>query len=154
MKPDRRPPMPALADTGARLDLRFEAEPFAVRRALCRTVATFAGRIGEAAAGSLELALAEALNNIVIHAYGSAGGSISLSIEVRAGALHCRICDIGKPLPGGAPPNVGPEIDPAGQPVLREGGWGWQILRKVAEDLTYERAGEENRLTFRIAVMG
>lgn len=154
MKPDRRPPMPVLADTGTRLDLRFEAEPFAVRMALCRTVATFAGRIGEATTGALELALAEVLNNIVIHAYGGGGGSISLSIEARAGALHCRICDVGKALPGGAPPPAGPDIDPTGQPVLREGGWGWQILRKLAEDLTYEHAGGENRLTFRMAVMG
>jgi len=151
---DRRNSMPAPTDTGTRLDLRFEAEPFAVRRALCRTVATFAGRIGEAAAGALELALAEVLNNIVIHAYGGDGGSISLSIEFRADALHCRICDAGRAIPGGAPPSVGPDTDPAGQPALREGGWGWQILRKLAEDLTYERAGGENRLTFRIATMG
>ncbi|HQU68167.1 MAG TPA: ATP-binding protein [Albidovulum sp.] len=146
--------MPAQTGPGARLDLRFEAEPFAVRLALCRIVATFVGRIGETAAGALELALAEVLNNIVIHAYGCDGGSISLSIEASAGVLYCRICDIGKALPGGTPPPAGADSDPAAQPTLREGGWGWQILRRLAEDLTYERAGEENQLTFRMAVTG
>ncbi|MGL4281493.1 MAG: ATP-binding protein [Albidovulum sp.] len=154
MKAERCHALSPSPDAGARLDLRFEAEPFAVRMALCRTVATFAGTIGETAAGALELALAEVLNNIVLHAYGGGGGGISLSIEVRGGTLHCRICDAGRAFPGGALPPERPDEDTASQPVLREGGWGCEILRRLTEDLTYEHAGGENRLTFRMAATG
>lgn len=153
MKGERRHAISASPEATTRLDLRFEAEPFAVRMALGRTVATFADRIGEDAAGALELALAEVLNNIVIHAYGGGGGTISLSIEARAGALDCRVSDAGRAIPGGALPPDGQALNPTGRPVPREGGWGWQILRRLAQDLTYERAGEENRLTFRMATM-
>jgi serine/threonine-protein kinase RsbW len=122
-----------------------------VRLALCRTVATFAGTIGESAAGALELALAEALNNIVIHAYGGRGGGISLCIEVRARALQCRISDAGRAFPACVLPAEKPDMDPTSQPILREGGWGCEILRRLVQDLHYEHAGGENRLTFRIA---
>lgn len=154
MKGERPHAVSAAPEAATRLDLTFEAEPYAVRRALGRIAATFADRIGADAAGALELALAEVLNNIVIHAYGGGGGAISLSIEARAGALNCRVSDAGKAIPGGALPPDRQELNPAGRPVPREGGWGWPILRRLARDLTYERAGEENRLTFRMATMG
>lgn len=136
----------------ARLDLRFEADPFAVRTALRRALARFSDRIGAQAAGTLELALAEALNNVVEHAYDGKGGSIRLTIKAEPAGLYCEVKDFGRALPGGVPPRAGPGADPrtTRTEALREGGWGWHIVESLTQDLGYQRTGDENRLSFRI----
>jgi serine/threonine-protein kinase RsbW len=126
-----------------------------VRRALAQAVSRFAGSIGADEAGTLELALAEVLNNIVEHAYaGRAAGPVHLQLLREAGTLACRIEDRGRPMPGLALP-VGrmPSVD---GPVedLAEGGWGWALIRAVTSDLSYERIGGRNRLCFRLPLSG
>lgn len=136
----------------ARLDLRFEADPLAVRAALSRATASFSQLIGPATTGTLELALAEALNNIVEHAYDGKGGRICLSIEARPAGLYCEVTDFGRALPGGDPPRSVAGADPPATrtEALREGGWGWHMVQNLTRDLGYRRAGMENRLSFRI----
>jgi serine/threonine-protein kinase RsbW len=130
---------------------RFPAEPYAVREALRAAVARFARRISPEDAGALELTLAEVLNNVVEHAYGGcAGGEVDLALSHAGGALCCRIEDCGRPMPHLAIPEGA--LPPTGMAVtkLAEGGWGWSLVRGLTENLTYERDGDRNRLTFRI----
>ncbi len=134
-----------------RYRLRFAAEPVAVRAALRGAVARFARRLGAQDAGALELALAEALNNIVEHAYAGRSGSISLSVEARQQTLLCRIVDQGREMPGlTPPPRPSSAAVAAEHDLLSEGGWGWHLIRSLTRDLVYSRVGDENRLHFRI----
>jgi serine/threonine-protein kinase RsbW len=134
-----------------RYRLRFAAEPLAVRAALRGAVARFARRIGPRDAGALELALAEALNNVVEHAYAGQCGTISLSIEVDHQTLHCQIVDQGGAMPGLTPPlGHTSEALAAHRDLMCEGGWGWHLIRSLTQDLVYDRVGDENRLSFRI----
>lgn len=99
---------------------------------------------------SVELLLAEALNNIGEHAYAGQGGPIELIVEIERAGLTCELCDQGASLPGGAMPSNGlPQIDPPDN--LPEGGFGWHIIRCLASDLRYRREKGWNRLRFRFS---
>lgn len=102
---------------------------------------------------TVELVLAEALNNIVEHAYaGMAGGRIGISVLPAADGLHCRLSDSGAPMPEGRAPlgnYCGPGTDLCDQP---ESGFGWFLIRNLARDPVYRRVRSENVLSFRIAV--
>lgn len=136
-------------------ELRFAAGPMSVRMALHRITADFSHRLCPQDAGALEVALAEVLNNVVEHAYaGSRGGDICLRIEARATALHCTVTDHGTAMPGGVPPPGGPDPGTGNGGRLREGGWGWHLVRSLTRDLAYTRIGTENRLSFRIELAG
>ncbi len=134
-----------------RLRLRVAAEPLAVRAALRDAVGRFTQQLGPQDAGTLELALAEVLNNIVEHAYAGRSGSIALSIALHRGMLLCLIVDRGRAMPGlTVPVGQSPTSLAAQCDLLREGGWGWHLIRSLTQDLVYSRAGGENRLRFRI----
>lgn len=91
-----------------------------------------------------EIVLAEVLNNIAEHAYSDGEGPIRLWLGWATGRLVCRIEDEGSPMPGGAPPQ-----GRAPRPEeLAEGGFGWHLIRSLADDLGYERARGVNRLYF------
>ncbi len=95
---------------------------------------------------TIELILAEALNNVVEHAYAEGPGTVELLIEMRRRGLQCQIVDTGRPMPtGDAPDPPLPEIKP---PVdIPEGGFGWHIIRCLTTDLTYHRDGTRNTLS-------
>lgn len=147
------PPDPSLHHAGGRLELCLSAEGHEVRRALRKIRLSLAGRLPPDDAGSLELALAEVLNNIVEHAYaGRTPGRVSVSL-VRAptgDALLCRVEDDGHPMPGMALPEgqMQPVADRVGD--LAEGGWGWALIRALTSEIVYERQAGRNRLHFRL----
>lgn len=136
-------------------DFQFCASPPAVRETLEAIMQRFAPRLASDEAHALEQALAEALNNVVEHAYlGWPGGVVSVAITQRPGALACIIEDQGRPMPGFRPPE-GRIADPA--PEIRdlaEGGWGWGIIRSLTRELRYERTEWGNRLCFDLPVAG
>jgi serine/threonine-protein kinase RsbW len=103
---------------------------------------------------TVELVLAEVLNNIVEHAYPAdcPAGPIRTRCQHLADGLHFTISDQGFAMPGGATPlgfspNVDVELDD-----LPEGGFGWFLIKDLAKDIHYDRRGSENQLKFRIAV--
>lgn len=103
--------------------------------------------------GTVELVLAEVMNNIVEHAYADTpDGIIKVAIQPKAQGLHCIFNDDGLPMPDGMAPlgnlsTINSDIDD-----LPEGGFGWFLIRDLARDLKYARKGDTNILTFRIAV--
>ncbi|MDI3338706.1 ATP-binding protein [Defluviimonas aestuarii] len=138
---------------GCRFNCIFRAEPEAVRTALRSAVARFARQISSTDSGTLELTLAEALNNIVEHSYADQPpGLIDLSLTPVAGALACRIEDFGRPMPGCTAPDRGLPLVTPDVTQLPEGGWGWALIRDLSTDLEYERKGNRNVLTFRIPI--
>lgn len=135
----------------------FPGNNHAVRKALVDTIAAlrFLDLSGEEY-GSIELVLAEVMNNIVEHAYANnPDGMIELEIAPSERGLNCILRDDGQPMPDGSVPmgvlpsqNAGPSTDIEDLP---EGGFGWFLIRDLARDLQYTRHNGKNILTFYIA---
>ena len=105
-------------------------------------------------AGIVELVLAEALNNIVEHAYAPSYGCGPIRIEClhKSDGLHLRIRDCGATMPGDkAPPGIAADLGKCLKD-LPEGGFGWFLIKDLAEDVKYRRINGENCLDLRLAV--
>lgn len=117
---------------------------------LAETAATICARTAgdEALADSLRLCLAEALNNVVEHAYqGEGGHEIDVTIGLRQGAFEVRIFDDGRPMPDSALPTGTVDFDALQLDDLPEGGFGWMLIRNEVDFLSYERRGDRNVLS-------
>ncbi|MGL4319990.1 MAG: ATP-binding protein [Paracoccaceae bacterium] len=98
--------------------------------------------------GTAELVLAEAMNNIVEHAYAETGqGEITLTLWQSEGEVACRITDRGASMPDEILPE-GLLADHTAEDELPEGGFGWYLIRSLSRDLRYIRLGTLNELTF------
>jgi serine/threonine-protein kinase RsbW len=123
------------------------SDPMAVRHGLAALFESLLLRqLDEANRGKAEIVLAEALNNIVEHAYADGAGEIELTIRLNSHGLNCRIVDQGAPMPEGALPHG--HLAPADD--MPEGGFGWNLIRTLSEDLSYNRVEGRNLLTFRL----
>jgi serine/threonine-protein kinase RsbW len=101
--------------------------------------------------GRIEIVLAEVLNNVFEHAYAKHPGTTAVMMQRKHAGLHVRITDTGLPFPGAALPKGDfPQLGPC--PDLPEGGFGWALIRSLTTNLTYCRAGAENRLCFQISL--
>ena len=136
-------------------EVSVQSSELAVRDALAQLLdglAPLALDVEEA--GTVELVMAEALNNIVEHAYppADAAGPITISCAQDQDGLRLTVVDLGRPMPDGTTP-VGAaanlNVDFCDMP---EGGFGWFLIKDLAKDVRYERIGQENRLALRIAV--
>ncbi len=135
-----------------RLFLVFPGDPMAVRGALKKAMNFLRGLdFSQEECGPVELVLAEALNNVIEHAYeGQVHGVIELSIEQQGEVLEFVILDDGLPMPGGNTPK-GREHDLTCDVIdLPEGGFGWFLIHELTRDLVYIRTGNRNRLMFSI----
>ena len=102
---------------------------------------------------SIEIALAEALNNVVEHAYPPGSpGEVKLVLRHGRAGLLVEIRDNGKPMPNGRTPDGTHPTDAQPSNDLPEGGFGWYLIRELARDLVYDRENGENFLIFRLAV--
>jgi serine/threonine-protein kinase RsbW len=97
--------------------------------------------------GSVEIVLAEAMNNIVEHAYADTTGEITLTLWQAGGEVACRITDRGASMPRETLPE-GVLATAAAPMDLAEGGFGWFLIRSLSRDLRYARYGTLNELTF------
>jgi serine/threonine-protein kinase RsbW len=110
--------------------------------------------LGPEERSTIELVIAEALNNVVEHAYPdpASAGEITIRCRHRADGLHVTITDRGRPMPDcRAPLGQPPRMDVA-LPDLPEGGFGWLLIRDLARDVSYLREGHRNRLELRLAI--
>lgn len=157
MRTEMRRAVPAPAPCGApqvpEISLTFAATPLAVRQTLSRTLHGLAGlRLDPEERGAVELVLAEALNNVVEHAYAGASGWVQLDCCHDDLGLHVTIRDRGRPMPRDGLP-LGEAANDGRAPVdMPEGGFGWFIIRDLARDIRYRREGGMNVLSLRIAV--
>jgi serine/threonine-protein kinase RsbW len=115
-----------------------------------------------AAAGAAEdlrtraqIALAEACNNIVEHAYQpiptGVEPMISLDIAGDPGGIQVTLRDRGRAMPEGPLPGRElPPFDPEDPASLPEGGFGWALLREMTRALSISRQNGQNILRFRL----
>lgn len=110
-----------------------------------------AGGVPHQYLGMVELIWAEALNNVVEHAYaGLAAGPVSLEATIESGQVLAHIRDNGLPFPGSKPPPGRlPTVDVQVE-NLPEGGFGWFLIRDLCERVEYRRDDEGNLLTLDI----
>jgi serine/threonine-protein kinase RsbW len=94
---------------------------------------------------TLELVLAEVLNNVVEHAYAHYPGSIEVMLWPGADGIRGCIVDSGLPMPNGQVP-AGDPPDLVGD--LPEGGFGWYLIRSLTTGLDYRRVANRNHLQF------
>ena len=128
------------------------SEPGAMRRAVSELIAELTRRgHSRPALTQLELVLAEALNNVVEHAYaGHPQGWIRIAIRGSETAFDVEIRDQGREMPVGRLPAA--ELPDMSGPVtdLPEGGFGCFLVRALTEDLTYQRIAGRNTLRFQM----
>lgn len=91
----------------------------------------------------LNLALAEGFTNAVRHAHADLPPATPIEIELvlRPQQIEIFIFDQGKPFD----PNGLTEPQPG---VLREGGYGWFLLRRLADQVTYDRTSVASAGTY------
>ncbi len=93
----------------------------------------------------VDLAVAEAVTNIIGNAYPEGGShEISLSAEQAPDRLSVSILDGGWPF---NPLEVPQRIPPASLKEAEPGGLGLGLIRKNCDRLGYERIGGRNHLT-------
>ncbi|MFK7945491.1 MAG: ATP-binding protein [Paracoccaceae bacterium] len=97
--------------------------------------------IDEDTADMVRLCIAEALNNIVEHAYdGVEGKPIFADVQFAPASLEVLLIDEGKPMPEGtAPDGSAAEFDLDDIDNLPEGGFGWMLIRSQMDVVEYER---------------
>jgi serine/threonine-protein kinase RsbW len=100
---------------------------------------------------AIELAVAEALTNIVRHGYdGQAGPDMRLRVLERAGALEIDVWDQGRPIPRGrldsADATTTFQFDPTDLAALPEGGMGLALIKSAFHEVRYGSRSGTNRL--------
>ncbi|MEO0943915.1 MAG: ATP-binding protein [Pseudomonadota bacterium] len=143
---------PELA-TGVIVDETFPADFRWVRRWLQRTNDRLTEEgVSEDDIHSVEIVLAEAMNNVVEHAYPEGKtGDMRLLVRKRNNALMVEISDSGRTMPQGrAPLGNHPMTEFNQHDAMPEGGYGWFIIREIVRDLVYDRREDKNILLFRL----
>ncbi|MFA5181175.1 MAG: ATP-binding protein [Syntrophales bacterium] len=93
--------------------------------------------LGDIVVYQLELAVVEAVNNAIKHAYGSvAGHPVEVVISVNDKRLQFEICDDGETLHF-LTKSTGLDFDPRNKTSLPEGGMGLHIMEQVMDDVNY-----------------
>ncbi|MEM0987369.1 MAG: ATP-binding protein [Pseudomonadota bacterium] len=88
----------------------------------------------------VRLCVAEALNNIVEHAYdGAEGRPIFANVAIRDDRYEVVLIDEGKPLPDNTIPDGKADFDPDDFENLPEGGFGWMLILTQMDAVAYER---------------
>lgn len=81
----------------------------------------------------VELALGEALNNVIEHAYGGRGGWVQVTLRAEGNELCLVVRDRGRPFRPPAPP-----VDPHD---LRERGYGLLLIHRLASEVEWRPGG-------------
>lgn len=106
--------------------------------------------LGEEGAGDVELALVEAITNVIRHGYGPNGGPIRVEVAAGSGGVVIRIFDWGQPIPGNALSQAGLarfDFNPENLSEIPEGGMGLSIITSTMDQVTYRSDEGQNTLT-------
>ena len=95
----------------------------------------------------VELAMEEALVNIIRYAYDGKGGTVEISCDMENGKwIQFVIMDMGKPFD---PLEYTPQLQGPDLENLEEGGLGITIIKESMDQVEYERNKDLNILTLR-----
>ena len=130
----------------------FDGDASAVRAGLIGLFARpLLARLTDDCRGTVEIVLAEVMNNIAEHAYARFPGKIEVWVSAHVSVLFIRVVDSGLPMPGDELP-CGRLSEATEIADLPEGGFGWFLIRSLTQDLTYLREAGRNTVSFCIDV--
>lgn len=134
------------------MNLSIQSDPMAVRLALQKVMADLNAKgLRPEDAATVEIVLAEVLNNIVEHAYGDGSdGCIDLRICSTKNQLEFQFTDNGNPMPFDRLPDGKSHDLECASDDLPEGGFGWFLIRDLTHELRYTRSENRNFLGFKI----
>ncbi|MGE4239241.1 ATP-binding protein [Ramlibacter sp.] len=132
-------------------EFRLRAELAEVTRVAAELRALMPGRLAPDACHAIEIAVAEAMTNIVKHAYAGrpAGAGVALSWDECDEALEIELRDEGAAMDASALEAASPavfEFDAADLQSLPEGGMGLALIKMAFDDVAYSRVAGVNRL--------
>jgi len=132
------------------LHLHFASDPESVGGAVERTMTAFAAlQLSDDDQSTTELVLVEAINNIVEHAYQERpDGPIELILIRSHSHIRCGLTDKGIPMPEEQPPTPTQHNLDCAIADLPEGGFGWNIIHELGQNVQYCRQNGENHLFF------
>ena len=105
------------------------------------------GLLPQAIRHAMHVALEEAVTNVALHAFPTGeGGAITIQLHLSAGVAVLVVEDAGRPFDQASAPAAKPS---ASSDV--PGGHGLALLRHYCRDASYQRIGDENRLTLRFS---
>ena len=93
--------------------------------------------------GDLKLVLAEAMTNIVRHGGLDPDSDIRVTLSLGEGCLNCVLMDTGRSFDPTALGHTQPDPE-----QLREGGYGWFIIRNLSKRINYSHENGLNSLSF------
>lgn len=101
---------------------------------------------------SVELAVVEAVNNSIEHAYKlKAGNLVDVAVEYSSDRLNIRISDYGAPMPKSIAGDLSSKVAMPdvheGLEAVPESGWGMQLLKSLCDDISYKRINSCNTLS-------
>ena len=95
-------------------------------------------------AARIQLAVEEAVTNVINHGYGGKDGEILITSDIESSQVIITITDTGQLFD----PTQIPSPDISADLEHRNiGGLGVHLIRSVMDDVKYIREGEKNRLT-------
>lgn len=107
---------------------------------------------------SVELAVVEAVNNSIIHAYKSeTGHSVDVTFEYFDDCLNIHIKDTGVPMPESVATRLSGKVVTQSLDVpkqdLPESGWGIELLKAICDKVSYQSTHSANTisLSFKLA---
>ncbi len=92
----------------------------------------------------IQLAVEEAVTNVVTHGYDDSGGDVSIRLESSPAQIAITIIDAGAAFDPTTmpPPDVTADLD-----HRKIGGLGVHLIRSVMDEVRYARERDQNRLT-------
>ena len=95
----------------------------------------------------LQLVIEEMMTNVIFYAYPEGtSADITLTAESDGKELTFVLSDSGKPFDPTAKEDADTEINPMDR---EQGGMGILIVKNIMNEVSYQRLGEENRLTMK-----
>lgn len=96
-----------------------------------------------------QIVVAEVLNNVVEHAYGSdKSGDITTRVALCGRGACVTVRDTGRAMRNGRLPEGALPSSDGGLASLPEGGFGWFLIHELSECLSYERSQDTNVTRF------
>lgn len=110
-------------------------------RAVCASV------VSGTEAAQIELAIVEASNNIVEHAYSIVQGDIALDVDIGEKKIVIALHDTGETMPTASQQSANLDFDPTNLDDLPEGGMGLFLMTSIMDERSYISANGRNTLT-------
>ena len=134
----------------AKLKLSIDSDLASVATAAQGVRAACAGVLAADVIDEIEIAVAEAINNVITHGYaGKRGQDIELQLCLGLEEVVIEIIDHAVPIPEGLLAGVAADpfqFDAADVASLPEGGRGLALIRLTMDEIAYRSVAGENRL--------